>query len=155
MVIEHEVTNFGNVIQGATINELPQRRPDNFIVGVIDNEQELVGAVSAVNSSGLTQGSVFVLFGEPGAEALRHRGEHTGTQRLFKWISNRLGELAGGELDSIQRHAEAAERGSYITGVQLSNSSAQQRDAVRDLLKRYGGYHIVLVKRNSISTLDA
>jgi hypothetical protein len=34
MVIEHEVTNFGNVIQGATINELPQRRPDNFIGGL-------------------------------------------------------------------------------------------------------------------------
>jgi hypothetical protein len=31
----------------------------------------------------------------------------------------------------------------------------RQRDAVRDLLKRHGGYDIILLERNSISSLDA
>ncbi len=155
MVMAKQAINLGNFIQGATINGLPPRRPNNFMVGVIDNKQELAGAVSVLYSSGIAQGSVFVLFGEQGAEVIRHRGESAGTHTIFKWIAKRLGEFAGGELGPIQRHAEAAERGSYIVGVQLSTSSARQRDAVRDLLKRHGGYDIILLERNSISSLDA
>jgi hypothetical protein len=45
MVMENEPGDFGNVLQAATINELPQRRPDNFVIGVITNRQELVGAL--------------------------------------------------------------------------------------------------------------
>ena len=155
MVMAKETVNLGAGIPRATINGLPSRRPNNFIVGVVDLKKELARAVSELNSSGLAHDSIFVLSGEEGAEAIRHRGEQAGAPGVLKWISNRLDEFAGGELDSVQRHAEAAERGSYIIGVQLPNGSAQHRDGVRNLLKRYGGYDIILVECNSISSLDA
>lgn len=151
MVMIKETTNAGTFVDGAIINGLPSHRPSNFIVGVVDIEQELAGAVRELNSSGFTQDSVFVLSGKQGSETIRHRGEQSGAHGIF----NRLDEFVGGELDSIQRHAQAVEQGSYVIGVQLSDGKGQQRQVVHDLLKRHGGYDIVLVEHNFVSSLDA
>jgi hypothetical protein len=155
MVMIKETTNSGTFVDGAIINGLPSHRPSNFIVGVVDIEQEMARAVRDLNLSGFTQDSVFVLSGKQGSKTIRHRGEQSGTHGILKWISNRLDEFVGGELDSIQRHAQAVEQGSYVIGVQLSAGNGQQRQVAHDLLKRHGGYDIVLVERNFVSSLDA
>jgi hypothetical protein len=45
-------------------NEASSRRPDNFIVGVIDEQPQVESAVNELNSLGLPEDAILVLHGE-------------------------------------------------------------------------------------------
>lgn len=136
--------------------EVPFRgeRPDNFIIGVISEQQQAESAVEELKACGCTEESVTVLHGKSAGEALRRRGEHAGTTGFIQRVRNRLEEFGSGGLDDVQRHIEAAEEGNYVIGVILTSGGEEHREGVRQILKSHGGYDIVLVGRDWVELLD-
>jgi hypothetical protein len=68
----------------ATFLEGP--RPENFIAGVLNDQQQVELAVNELHSLGFAEESIAVLHGESGAESLRRRGEQpgvTGFSRVY------------------------------------------------------------------------
>jgi hypothetical protein len=100
-------------------------RPDNFMAGVINDQQQVELAINELHSLGFAEESIAVLHGESGADALRHRGEQPGVTGFFQGILARFRETAGNELESIQQHVEAAERGNYVIAVLLPNADVE------------------------------
>jgi hypothetical protein len=130
-------------------------RPDNFMAGVLNNQQQMELVVDELHSLGFAEESIVVLHGESGAEDLRRRGEQPGVTGFFQGILARFREAAGNELENIRQHVEAAERGNYVIAVLLPNAEVELSEKVRQSLKSHGGYNIVLGRRNSLETLDA
>jgi hypothetical protein len=129
-------------------------RPDNFIIGVINEQQAAESAVDELRASGSTDDSVMILHGKSAGEALRRRGEQPGTTGFIERIRNRLEEFGSGGMDDVQRHVEAAEEGNYVIGVTLTSGDEEHREGVRQILKSHGGYDIVLVGRDWVELLD-
>ena len=79
----------------ATFLEGP--RPDNFMAGVINDQQQMELVVNELRSLGFPEESIAVLHGDSGADALRHRGEQPGVTGFFQGILARFKEAAGNE----------------------------------------------------------
>jgi hypothetical protein len=130
-------------------------RPDNFIVGVINEQSQVESAVNELGSLGFPEDSILVLHGENGADAIRNRDHEHGFTGFLRQTWMRVSEFLSNQLDHVQRHVEAAERGNYVVVVPLPNASMEHRDQVRQIMRSNGGYDIVLVGRNSSELLDA
>jgi len=126
-------------------------RPEDFIVGVISDQQQSESLVNELRSTGFSEESIIVLHGKSGADAIRHRGEGN---NLFRRFWDRFDEFARAASDDVQRHIEAAERGNYVVVVVMPNADRDAREGVRQIMKSNGGYDIVLVGRHSIELLD-
>jgi hypothetical protein len=138
-----------------TSNEAPGRRPDNFIVGVIDEQPHVGSAVNELHSLGFPEDSILVLHGKSGAEAIRGRDQEPGFTGFLRHCWIRLSEFLSNQLDHVQRHIEAAEQGNYVIVVLLQGTDVEPRDQVHQVLKSHGGYDIVLVGLNSSEQLTA
>jgi hypothetical protein len=130
-------------------------RPNNFIVGVINEQPQVEGAVNELDSLGFPDDSILVLHGKSGADAIRGRDQEPGFTGFMRrsWI--RLSEFLSNQLDHVQRHIEAAEQGNYVILVPLQDTDEESRSRVHQTLKSHGGYDIVLVGLNSSELLDA
>ena len=126
--------------------------PENFIVAVVGDPQQSELLVDELRSMGFSEESIIVLHGKSGADAIRHRGEGNNPIRR---IWNRFDEFARDAMDDIQRHIDAAERGSYVFIVVLSDADSNTSDGLRQIIKSHGGSDIVLVGRHSVELLDA
>jgi len=129
-------------------------RPDNFVMGVINEPWQAESAADELMASGCTEDSVTILHGESAGEALRRRGERPGSVGLIERIRNRLEEFGSGGTDDVQRHIEAAEEGNYVIAAILATDDDECREGVRQILKSHGGYDIVLVGRNWVELFD-
>ena len=138
-----------------TGNEPPGRRPENFIVGVVNEQPQVESAVNELNSLGFAEDSILVLHGKSGADTIRGRDQEPGFTGFMRrsWI--RLSEFLSNQLDHVKRHIEAAEQGNYVILVPLSDTNLESRNQVHQVLKSHGGYDIVLVGLNSSEQLDA
>src|SRR5918992_723108 len=138
-----------------TGTEPPGRRPENFIVGVVNEQPQVESAVNELNSLGFAEDSILVLHGKSGADAIRGRDQEPGFAGFMRrsWI--RLSEFLSNQLDHVKRHIEAAEQGNYVILVPLSDTNLESRNQVHQVLKSHGGYDIVLVGLNSSEQLDA
>jgi len=128
-------------IRGAR-GELPSRPPPHLIAGVIRERGATQLTVDELNAGGFSEDSVFVLSGERGAEALRHRGEGAG---FLRWAWGRLVEFADARDDFVRRHTEAAELGNYVIGIELGSPNGRTSDGVRGILTSHGAHDIVSV----------
>ena len=124
--------------------DLPRRRPDHLIAGVIEDQGARQLAVDELNTLGFSEDSIFVLHGEHGAETLRHRGEGAG---FLRWVWGRFVEFAGAGDDFVRRHIEAADEGKYLICVELRSDESRTRDRVQHVLKSHGGHDIIRVGR--------
>jgi hypothetical protein len=138
-----------------TNDEVPGRRPDNFIVGVIDERPQVESAVNELNSLGFPEDSILVLHGKSGADAIRGRDQEPGFTGFLRHCWIRLSEFLSNQLDNVQRHIEAAEQGNYVMVVPLQGNDVEPRNRVHQVLKSHGGYDIVLVGLNSSEQLTA
>jgi len=129
-------------------------RPENFIVGVVNEQHQMEAAIDELESSGYSGGSITVLHGELGAEAIHRRGEKPGTGSTWRGLRNLLGEFAAGGMDDVRRHAEAAERGGYVVGVVLPSDEPEPQEEVRHILKSNGGYDIVMIRGGTVELLE-
>ena len=132
-------------IRGAC-QELPHQRPHDLLAGVIKDHSEAQLTVDELNTLGFSEDSIFVLYGERGAESLRHRGEAAG---FLRWAWGRFAEFAGAGDDFVRRHIEAADEGKYVIGVELRSDErrAPDRVQVQHVLKSHGGHDIIRVGR--------
>jgi hypothetical protein len=130
-------------------------RPDNFIVGVINEQPGVNSVVNELGSLGFSQDSILILHGKSGADAIRNRDQEPGFTGFLRQTWMRVSEFLSNQLDHVQRHIEAAERGNYVIVVPLPNASMELRNQVHQILKSQGGYDIVLVGRHSSELLDA
>ena len=92
------------------------RRPANFIVGVIDERLQVESAVNELHSLGFPEGSILVLHGKNGADAIRGRDQEPGFTGFLRHSWIQLSEFLSDQLDHVQRHIEAAEQGNYVIG---------------------------------------
>jgi hypothetical protein len=136
-------------------NEASSRRPDNFIVGVIDEQPQVESAVNELNSLGFPEDAILVLHGERGADAIRGRDEEPGFTGFVRrsWI--RVSDFLSNQLDHVKRHIEAAEQGNYVILVPLQDTDIEFREQVHQVLKSHRGYDIVLVEQSTSEQLDA
>jgi hypothetical protein len=138
-----------------TGNEASSRRPDNFIVGVIDEQPQVESAVNELNFLGFPEDSILVLHGKSGADAIRDRDQEPGFTGFLRQTWMRVSEFLSNQLDHVKRHIEAAEQGNYVIVVPLPDTSTEHRNQVHQVLKSHSGYDIVLVALNSSEQLDA
>jgi hypothetical protein len=139
-------------IRGAC-RDLPRRRPHDLIAGVIKDHDETQVTVDELNTLGFPEDSIFVLHGEPGAAALRHRGEAGG---FLRWVWERFVEFAGAGDDFVRRHIEAVDEGKYVIGIELTSVESQSRDGVNSILKSHGAHDIIRIWRGfSEEIMDA
>lgn len=129
-------------------------RPDNFILGVIDERQQMEAAVTELESSGYTNEPILILYGEGSGEALRRRGDRDGSKIRIERIRNQLEEFGSGGWDNVRRHIEAAEEGKYVIGVSLAGTQGDCREEIRRILKANNSYDIVLVGRTWAEVFD-
>jgi hypothetical protein len=129
-------------------------RPDNFILGVIDEQQQMEAAVTELGSRGYTEEQILILHGEGSGEALRRRGDRDGSRTRVERIRNQLEEFGSGGLDDVKRHIEAADEGKYVVGVSLASGEGDHREQIRDILKAHNCYDIVLIGRNWAEAFD-
>ena len=129
-------------------------RPDNFVMGVINERRQAESAVDELVASGCTEESVMILHGKSAGEALRRRGEQPGSAGFVQRIRNRLEEFGSGGTDDVQRHIEAAEEGNYVIAAILASGDEEHREEVRQIIKSHGGYDIVLIGRNWVELFD-
>jgi hypothetical protein len=68
-------------------------RPNNFIVGVINEQPQVESAVNELDSLGFPDDSILVLHGKSGADAIRGRDQEPGFTGFMRrsWI--RLSEF--------------------------------------------------------------
>ena len=130
-------------IRGA-FQGLPHQRPHHLVAGVIRDHGETQLTVDELNMLGFSEDSIFVLHGERGAEALRHRGETAG---FLHWVWARFVEFAGAGDDFVRRHIEAADQGKYVIGVDLRSGESRTPDRVHHVLQSHGGHDIIRVGR--------
>jgi hypothetical protein len=123
-------------------SELPRRRPGQLIAGVMKDHGATQSTVDELNTLGFSEDSIFVLYGERGAESLRHRGEGAG---FLRWVWGRFVEFAGAGDDFVRRHIEAADEGKYLIGVELRSDERRTQDRVQHVLKSHGGHDIIRV----------
>jgi hypothetical protein len=130
-------------------------RPNNFIVGVINEQPQVESAVNELDSLGFPDDSILVLHGKSGDDAIRARDQEPGFTGFMRrsWI--RLSEFLSNQLDHVQRHIEAAEQGNYVILVPLQDTDEESRSRVHQTLKSHGGYDNLLVGLNSSELLDA
>jgi hypothetical protein len=136
-------------------NEASSRRPDNFIVGVIDEQPQVESAVNELNFLGFPEDSILVLHGKSGADAIRDRDQEPGFTGFLRQTWMHVSEFLSNQLDHVKRHIEAAEKGNYVIVVPLPDTSTEHRNQVHQVLKSHRGYDIVLVGLNSSEQLDA
>ena len=129
-------------------------RPDNFIVGVIDEQSEVEAVIEDLQSRGYGGEHINVLHGEKGAEAILHRGEALGTGSTMQRLRNLLEEFAAGGLDDRRRHVEAAAQGKYVVGVVLPSDEPKSEEEVHQILKSHSGYDIVMVRGGTVELLE-
>jgi hypothetical protein len=136
--------------------EVPFRgdRPDNFILGVFNERQQMQAAVSELEISRYTEEPILILHGEGTGEALRRRGEHDGSNSRIGRIRNKVEEFGSGGMDDVQRHIEAAHEGKYVIGVILASTEEEDRERVRNILKAHNSYDIVLIGRDIAEMLE-
>ena len=139
-------------IRGAC-KELPDQRPHHLVAGVIKDHDETQVTVDELNTLGLSEDSIFVLHGERGAEALRHRGQGAG---FLRWAWGRFVEFASAGDDFVRRHIEAVDDGKYLIGIELRSDERRTQDRVQHVLKSHGGHDIIRTGRGfSEEILDA
>ena len=129
-------------------------RPDNFVLAVINERQQMEAAIADLEASGCTEGAILMLHGHGAGEALRRRGEQPGSASLIERIRNRLEEFGSGGLDDVQRHVDAVEEGKYVIGVVLASGDEEHREGVRRILKSHNGYDIVLIGRDWVELFE-
>jgi hypothetical protein len=136
-------------------NEASGQRPDNFIVGVIDEQPQVENAVNELKSLSFPEDAILVLHGEKGADAIRDRDQEPGFTGFVRrsWI--RVSDFLSNQLDHVKRHIEAAEQGNYVILVPLQDTDMEFRDQVHQVLTSHGGYDIVLVEQSTSKQLDA
>jgi hypothetical protein len=142
-------------ITNRTSQDTSGPRPDNFIVGVINEQPQAKSAVNELDSLGFPEDSILVLHGKSGADAIRNRDQEPGFTGFLRQTWMRVSEFLSNQLDHVQRHVEAAERGNYVIVVPLPDGNMERRDEVHQIMKSNGGYDIVLVGRHSSELLDA
>jgi hypothetical protein len=113
-------------------------RPNNFIVGVINEQPQVESAVNELDSLGFPDDSILVLHGKSAADAIRGRDQEPGFTGFMRrsWI--RLSEFLSNQLDHVQRHIEAAEQGNYVILVPLQDTDEESRSQVHQTLKSHG-----------------
>ena len=124
--------------------ELSRRRPGDLIAGVLRDHGNTQLTVDELNASGFSEDSIFVLHGQRGAEALRHRGEAAG---FLRWAWGRFVEFASARDDFVRRHIEAAEQGKYVIGIELTRAERRGRNGVHSILKSHGAHDVIRVGR--------
>jgi hypothetical protein len=130
-------------------------RQSTHRAGVIDKRPQVESAVNELNSLGFAEDSILVLYGKSGADAIRGRDQEPGFTGYLRHCWIRLSEFLSNQLDNVQRHIEAAERGNYVIVVPLQDTDTESRDQVHQVLKSHGGYDIILVGLNSSEQLTA
>lgn len=130
-------------IRGAR-RELPGHRPEHLVAGVIRDRATAQLTVDELSGHGVCDESIFVIHGASGAEALRHRDEGAG---LLRWVWGRFAEFAGAADDFVRRHAEAAEQGSYVIGVELRGAESRTKERVQRIFQSHGAHDIIHVGR--------
>lgn len=138
-----------------TSQDTSGRRPDNFIVGVINEQPQVESAVSELNTLGFAEDSILLLHGQSGADAIRGRDQEPGFKGSLRQTWMRVSEFLSNQLDHVKRHIEAAERDNYVVVVPLPDADTESRGQVHQILRSHGGYDIVLVRRHSSELLDA
>src|SRR6266545_897496 len=128
-------------VRGAR-SELPRRRPDDLIAGVMEGQGATQLTVDELYTLGFSEDSIFVLYGERGAETLRHRGESAG---FLRWVWGRFVEFAGAGDDFVRRHIEAVDEGKYVIGIELTSVESQSRDGANSILRSHGAHDIIRI----------
>jgi hypothetical protein len=98
------------------------RRPDNFVVGVIEEPPQVESAVNELNSLGFSDDAILILHGKSGADTIRGRDDEPGFAGHLRQSWMRLSEILSNQLDHVKRHIEAAEQGNYVIVVPLPNT---------------------------------
>ena len=120
----------------------PSQRPPQFVAGVIDDADQVEGAIEELTALGVQRESIGVLQGERGADAIAGRHAYG----LRSWFQ-RAAETLSDEAEYFDRFQEAARAGRYVVGIPLPDASEATQERVREILTKRGAHSLVFSSR--------
>jgi hypothetical protein len=117
----------------------PDRRPTNFVAGVIDDRDEFEAALRDLVDAGFEESTFGVRYGQAGIDAFASRPRH--------WF-----DLLSDQSDYMDRYTEELRRGGHAIRVPVAAPLDEQRALVRQILRSHGAHHIVSAGRWSFET---
>jgi hypothetical protein len=106
----------------------PVRYPTNSVVGVLDTEDRLDGAVRSLTAGGFLESELHVAAGEAAADAMRASTGRTGLAGLATRIAARLG-VENAAMESKAHDEEAMREGRYVLVVAAPTDDRKERAA--------------------------
>ena len=115
--------------------------PYDSVVGVIDDQRSVSGAVEDLANAGIPEDEIFVLAGERGIERIDAEGEHHGLLgRIFRKL-----DTIGDEHDETQAHVQALREGQFVVGAHVTDDGHKTRAV--EVFQRHNGHHVSYYSR--------
>lgn len=111
--------------------------PEDAVLGVIDDADQVSGAVDALKAAGFPEDKILVLAGEKGVERIDPTGEGHGWRgRLI-----RASQVLGAEREQTDRHVQELRAGHLVVGV-WGVVDEEKKTHAREVLAAHGGHFI-------------
>src|SRR5215211_167106 len=132
----------------------PRRNEDRFyrypmhrVVAIVDDNSQVDAALHELERAGMDVSSVHVLSGPEGARLLDSSGTGHGLRaRLL-----RLAQWGAYEMDTLQAHARALNKGHHVVYVPARTDDDRRR--VVDILRAAGGHYVLYFRTWSIEEI--
>jgi hypothetical protein len=110
---------------------------ENAVVGVIDDVDQVSGAVDALKASGFSEDKMLVLAGEEGVERLDPTGKRHGWRgRIIRAV-----QVLGSEREEIERKVQELRAGHFLIGV-WEIVEEEQKTRASEALAAHGAHSI-------------
>lgn len=109
--------------------------PENRVIALMDDPDEVAGAIEDLVHAGIEREQIFVLCGPEGAERLDISGRHHGLRGYLYRFAERL----GGERELIERNAAHMAAGGLSIDVPADE---EQKAPIAHVLKSHGGHDV-------------
>ena len=123
------------------------RYPENRVLGLVENPEQLASTVNALTSGGFLQSEIEVICGSAAAERLRENTGRTGLAHLAMRIGESIG-MPNDETAIKNRYADALKQGKLLVAV-LALSDDRKAEATR-ILQANGAVGVLFFGKNLI-----
>ncbi|HEU4630051.1 MAG TPA: hypothetical protein VFS08_09890 [Gemmatimonadaceae bacterium] len=128
----------------------PVDYPENSVVGVVDDVDQVEAAVEALTSGGFLRSEIDVLHGQAAAERLEHATGRSGLTGLAMRLVKRIG-MPDDETAVKDRYATALDHGRFVVVVHAPTDERRERAEL--LLRDHGGHFVNFLGRFTIEPM--
>ncbi|HEX6535023.1 MAG TPA: hypothetical protein VF041_10515 [Gemmatimonadaceae bacterium] len=133
------------------IEDEPVRYPENSVVGIIGDVNDLGSAVTALTSGGFLRSEIDVAYGRGAADKLAGSTGRTGLSGLALRLARRIG-MPDDELAAKDRYTDALRDGRFV--VVVLAPTEERRELAARVLREHGAEFVNFLGRFTIETMS-